>query len=273
MQLNPIYGDTPILQIEGLGDPSVAVRRQSLRLLDTLRELTDAQWAAQSRCELWSVKDVIAHLTSTNQFWAISFAAGMRGEPTTFLATFDPVASPERLVDGTRATPAAEILAKYEANVTAMLAALDAITDWSVPVEAPPGHLAANATALHALWDSWIHERDIAVPLGLPCVEDDEEMALILQYAAALSPAFYAAKNTGKTGTLVVEATDPDVTLAVEVGDQVRVLSGALGDGPLLRGPAVDLIEGLSHRAPLPDGIGPDDRWILVGLEEVFDKA
>jgi len=271
MQISPIYDTAPVLTIEGLGNPFAAVDRQRMRFLATLRALDDAQWDAPSRCDKWSVKDVVSHLAGTDQFWQISVAAALRGEPTRILTNFDPVATPEAMVDSMRAQSPAEVLAQYERNVNNLIDTLSRVTDWSVLAEAPPGHLPVNVTALHALWDSWVHERDIVIPLGLTPVEDDEEMALILQYAAALSPAFYASRRTGKRGVLTVATNDPTVAFTVDVGDTVVVRPGS-SDGPRLEGRTVDLIEGLSHRAPLP-ALAAEDQWLLVGLAEVFDVA
>jgi uncharacterized protein (TIGR03083 family) len=273
MQLSPRYDGPAILDIDGLGDPSAPLVRQRERFVAMLGGLSDEQWAAPSRCALWSVKDVVSHLIGTDRFWAISFAAAQRGEPTRFLATFDPVASPEQMVDGMRTLPADQVLEQYVANVEGFLATVAAVTDWSLPAEAPPGHLPSNVTALHALWDSWVHERDAALPLGLAPPEEPDEIGAILKYAAALSPALYAAKGSGQQGTLVVEATEPDLVFTVEIGELVRVHPGVVTDGPSLRGRAVELIEGLSHRGPLPNDLAPENQWLLVGLAEVFDVA
>jgi uncharacterized protein (TIGR03083 family) len=50
----------------------VPLLRQRRRLAALLGSLDDQQWATTSRCEQWSVQDVVAHLVSTNQFWAFS---------------------------------------------------------------------------------------------------------------------------------------------------------------------------------------------------------
>ena len=79
MRLKPRYDTPGFLRFEGpLDDPSVPLLRQRRRLASIVAELDDAQWATPSRCEGWSVQDVIAHLVDTDRFWAISIAAGRR---------------------------------------------------------------------------------------------------------------------------------------------------------------------------------------------------
>lgn len=276
MQLRPCYDADPILVIEGVTDPSAALLRQRRRLLATLESLTDEQWAAPSRCDEWTTQGVVTHLISTDQFWAISISSGLRGEPTKFLGSFDPVASPSQMVKDHAALTPAEVLERYRGALESLAAVVESVpTDqWTTAIaEAPPGHLSLAATALHALWDSWIHERDIAIPLGLPVTEDAEEMELILRYAVGLSPSFHASIGADKTGVLAVEATEPDLSLVVRAGGSVRVSDGTDAKAPRLKGRTVDLIEGLSHRAPLVHDLSGDDAWWLQGLAEVFDKA
>ena len=271
MQLSPRYESAPLLVFVDVADPSGPLRRQRERLLSLLRSLDDAQWDAPSRCEKWSVKDVVSHLVGVDRFWDLSFAAGTRGEPTTYLTNFDPVATPEQMVDGMRALSPRDVLAQFEAATLRFLATADGVTDWSLLAEAPPGHVPLCATAMHALWDAWIHERDIVIPLGLEPVADDEEIALALQYAAALSPALAVASGDGGQGALTVAATAPDVVFTVEIGDRVVVRDGD-GAGARLTGGAVELAEALSHRAATPS-LAPDDQWMLAGLSAAFDVA
>lgn len=274
MQLRPRYDAEPILIIDDVADPSAALLRQRRRLLATLESLTDEQWATQSRCEEWTTQGVVTHLASTDQFWGISFSAGLRGEPTKFLGTFDPVASPAKMVRDNASLTPAEVLDRYRTAFDGFASVVSGVAaeQWTTTLaEAPPGHLSLAATALHALWDAWIHERDIAIPLGLPVTEDDEEMELILRYAVGLSPSFHASIGAERTGVLAVEATDPDLSLLVHAGTSVRVANGSDASAPRLQGRTVDLIEGLSYRAPLVHDLGDADRWWLQGLAEVFD--
>lgn len=276
MLLTPRYDEPSFLRLDlPLGDPGVPLVRQRRRLASLVSGLDDEQWAAASRCEGWSVRDVIAHLVSTNQFWAFSMQAARAGKPTRFLATFDPVASPAELVEAGRSQPTAEVLASFvETNevLAAAVAGLDE-TGWSTLGEAPPGHVPLRAVALHALWDAWVHERDIVLPLGLVPVEEPDEITGSLAYVAALSPAFALAGGGTRHGAIAVEVTHPDFAFLVEVGESVVVRAeGAPVDALRLAGRAVDLLEALSVRAPLRCQVPDDQRWLVSGLAEVFDR-
>ena len=96
------------------------VLRQRRRLGGVLRQLDDEQWASPSRCAEWTVQGVISHLIGTNGFWAFAMKAALDGEPTRFLGTFDPVATPIAMVDGMRELTPAEVLAQYDESVDAM---------------------------------------------------------------------------------------------------------------------------------------------------------
>lgn len=277
MQLSPRYDGPPLLLLDlPGGDPSEPVLRQRQRLAEALADLDAEQWAAPSRCEGWSAQDVVTHLVSTNQFWAISITAGLSGEPTRFLATFDPVASPAQMVAKARGRAPAAVLEGFVESNLALAAALASVDEgaWCTTVaEAPPGHVALRAVALHALWDSWVHERDV-LPLGLPAVVEDDEVVGCLQYGAALGPAFLASAGSTRVGAYVVEATDPQLRCVVELGATVRVHDGDAPDGAVrITGSAVDLLEALSYRIPLDVDVPSGDAWMFGGLAEVFDRA
>lgn len=277
MLLTPRYEGPAILRIEGTTDDvSVPLLRQRRRLGELLAELDDDQWAAQSRCEAWSVRDVVAHLVGTDQFWFLSAQAALAGEPTRFLTAFDPVATPAQMVDHTRDTPPADLLASYRAGVEAFGGVLSGLDDerWEVPAEAPPGHIALRAMAHHALWDAWVHERDIVLPLGLAPVEEVDEMQACLRYAACLGPAFAASTGSQRPGTLAVVGTDPTATVVVQAGETVVGRDGDAPEGAVrLEGRTADLVEALSFRAPFPHDVPEDDRWLVAGLAVVFDLA
>ena len=237
--------------------------------------LSDDDWRAPTRCEGWTVQDVVAHMVGVNAFWEGSVLSGLAGAPTRFLDGFDPAATPALMVEATRSQTPAEVRDQFVKTNTGFLAAIAELDDtgWSTIAESPAGHVPIRLVAHHALWDCWVHERDIALPLGLTPVLEADEIASCLRYAAALSPAFAISAGTAKSGSFVVDASRPDVCFTLEVGDSVALRDGdAATDAPRLRGEAVDLVEALSIRAPLPDSTPTEWRRLLGGLATVFDS-
>ena len=275
MRLDPRYGDRPPLLIDlpPLAGPHPVVQ-QRRRLQAHLEALDDDAWRHPSRCDGWSAQDVVTHLTSTNQFWDLSVQQGLAGEPTTFLASFDPVASPAELVAQHGHRTPAETLAAFSSSNQALLATVVALDEvqHEVMAEAPPGHLPIRHVLDHALWDAWVHERDIRLPQRDAPMEDPNEVLTCLRYAAALGRAVSLAAGTGP-GSAVVTATDLGERLVVEVlGDQVRVHGGdAPPDAHHLGGRATELVEMLSRRdvgRPRPAAA----EWLSAGLAQVFDE-
>lgn len=277
MQISPRYGNDPILRMGG--DPSAVATpmlRQRRRFADLLAALDDDQWTAASRCDGWRMQDVAAHLTTVDQFWLVSLQSGLAGAPTEFLAGFDPQETPGQLVDSARGASPQETLAGYLAATEAFCAAIEVLDAgaWTTLVETPAGHVAVDALAHHALWDSWIHERDVLLPLGLEQVEEDDEVVASLRYAAALSPMFALQAGTAPgPGALVVAPDDLDACIVITSTDHVAVGDGdPPEDALVLRGPAVELLDALSVRAPHAQPVPADQAWLLAGLAEAFDQ-
>jgi uncharacterized protein (TIGR03083 family) len=270
------YDGPPLVSIElPPDDPSIPMVRQRERMAAALSDLDDAEWATPSRCDGWSVQDVVAHLVGVNAFWALSITKGREGEPTRYLTRFDPVDTPARMVEDARGVPPREVLDRFVESNTALAASLADLAqdDWtSVLAEGPPGHVSLRCIALHALWDSWVHERDVLLPLGRPTVVEDDEVRGSLRYVAALGPAFTVASGpTGRVGAYVVDAAGPDDRFVVELGTTVRLHDGEAPDGALhLRGPALELLEALSIRGPLEMAVADDQVWMLGGLARAF---
>jgi uncharacterized protein (TIGR03083 family) len=189
MQLTPVYGADPLIVLDGPPDAILGpVVRQRRRLVEALGRLDDDQWGRPTRCEGWDVRDVIVHLDSTNSFWSFSIGAGVAGSPTRFLATFDPVASPAALVAGAPSRPPSCSALRSVDRGAGHPARVARRPRVALVRRGPAGHISVSAVAHHALWDSWVHERDILVPLGIEQVVEPDEVAASLAHAAALSP-------------------------------------------------------------------------------------
>lgn len=275
MQLSPRYGSDPIITLDG--DPTAIAGpaiQQRQRLVDTLAKFDDKQWAHPSRCAGWTNRDVIVHLDSTNFFWSMSIEAGLNGTPTEFLAAFDPVESPAQFVAGSQDIEAAKVFERFAASSEKLNDQLKGLSDsdWSATAEAPPGHVSVSATVHHALWDSWVHERDVMLPLGMTPVVDPDEVGTTIRYAVALSPSFALMLDGSKVGGFGLRATNPELSLDIEIDGGVHVREGVGDAGFLLEGDAEELLEALSFREPLTQPIPSDDEWIFEGLRRIFDQ-
>ena len=277
MEVSPRYDGPPVLALDvTIGDVSVPLLRQRRRLGDFLATLDADQWATPSRCEGWSVQDVIAHLVGTNQYWGVSIHGGLKGEPTRYLAGFDPVATPAQMVDGLRALSPADVLEQYCASVEQLAGVVGDLDDaqWEMVAEAPPGHIAIRAVALHALWDAWTHERDVCLPLGTTPPVEPDEVADCLYYCAAIGPTLAATQGSTRAGALAVAATDPNVSFVVHAGSTVRVTDGPAPHGAAaIEGDSVTLVEGLTFRVPFEHGLDGEHVWLLGGLDQAFDRT
>lgn len=277
MLASPRYEGPPIISMSGdPGDQLAPFVRQRRRLQATLEALDPDDWSSPTRCDEWSVQDVVAHLVGVNAFWQASVRAGLAGTPTRVLVGFDPAVTPALMVEPMRELAPAEVLERFVASNDGLLAVFDGLDDgqWMTAAETPAGHVAIRVVAHHALWDCWIHERDIALPLGLtPAVEPDE-IRSSLRYVSALGPAF--ALSTGRTfaDVFAVEANDPNESFVLDVDHSVVVRDDDgrdRADEMCLRGGALTLVEALSLRAPLPASAPNSWRELLRGLATAFD--
>lgn len=276
MLLTPRYGDVPVMSVEVRADGPHPMVGQRRRLEAVLRSLTEDQWHHPSRCAGWTVQDVITHLTSTNAFWALSIQRGLAGEATCFLAAFDPAASPAALVAEHQGTPTDVTLERFATSTEALARVVEDLDDegWAKTAEAPPGHLPIRLVADHAVWDAWVHERDIVLPLGREPVVDDVEVRTCLRYGAALGRALALCIGASEPGIVEIQVTGPADRFVVDVGeDQVRIHAGPVpAGGRTIRADAVDLLEVLSRRDvgwPAP----PEAAWLTAGLAEAFDQG
>jgi uncharacterized protein (TIGR03083 family) len=287
MEIEPRYDGSPIVTLAGgerAGgtDVGVALVRQRRRLQAMLASLSDECWRTPSRCAGWTVQDVAAHLDGVNRFWHWSIGSGLAGAPTRVLSGFDPKATPAAMVDAARSAapgPAETLAALVESSeaLCDQVGALDG-EQWATIAEAPAGHVPVSTVVHHALWDCWVHERDVALPLGLAAVEEPDEVMASLRFAAALGPAFALQSGTSSPATLVVETTDPNGCVVVEVtGDHVEVHDGpdpsALPATVVVRDTAANLVEALSARAPLTYPVPEEHRWLVASLAEVFEAS
>lgn len=258
----------------GVPDDQLApASRQRRRFEALLADLSEEEWNAPSRCDGWSVHDVSAHLVGVNSFWSASLAAGLAGRPTRILGSFDPVETPELMVAQMRGLTRSEVLDQLAQTTDTFVNAMSELDDegWSMLAEAPPGHLPIRLMVQHALWDCWVHERDIAIPLGVKTPSEPDEVRSCLIYAAALSSALAVGGGHQIAGELALKSTDPSLSCFLEIDGTVTVRDDCpQTPAPCLEGDAVALVEALSLRAPFPSAAPVEWQQITDGFAEIF---
>ncbi|MDQ1402228.1 MAG: hypothetical protein QOG03_544 [Actinomycetota bacterium] len=258
--LRQFYGHDRHFALDGLGAPTDSFRRHRKRFLDALAGLSEEQWAAKTRCDAWNAKDVVQHLVSADGFWALTLQGRTNPEPTAFLRGFDPTTSPDEFIAPTREKGSGEALEAIAASTEQLAAALDGIGDdeWSLVSESPFGHMPVSVITSHALWDSWLHERDILLPLGQTVpVEEDELLtaaAFTLFLGGAQGGVLDDVDSVGDGPDDAIDASVafddlPGRALRVRIDRNVVVEAGTVDD-VAQGGSALEFVEAVSGRAP-----------------------
>ncbi|MEZ5381546.1 MAG: maleylpyruvate isomerase N-terminal domain-containing protein [Microthrixaceae bacterium] len=232
-------------------------RRHRRRFAERLGALTEAQWAMASRCDAWSVRDVVCHLVTTDAFWLASLAAAASGTPSTYLVDFDPSTSPESFVAPMRALADDEVLARFRDGTDAFVDAVEGLDAdvWAQRGESPMGHVPVRLVVGHAFWDSWLHERDVFVELGRALPVEPDELAAVTWYAlVAGSLQGGLIDDPAPVGPGLTEPLDvtlgfddlPDDPLRLRTDQGVRLERGG-GDATSV-GAALDMVESLTGR-------------------------
>jgi uncharacterized protein (TIGR03083 family) len=164
--------------VDELGDVGTPWLQHRRRLSKSLAALTDDQWTTTTRCTEWDARGVVGHLVTVDQYWVFALGNARAGQPPTrVLEHFNPSTSTNDMVGPLMELSNAELLERFDAGTEVFVAAIEAFTpgDWASIGESPLGHIPARYLFGHAFWDSWLHERDVFVPLGLgPPAEADE---------------------------------------------------------------------------------------------------
>lgn len=138
------------------------LRRCYASIDELLGRLTDEQWEVPSLCPAWDVRGVIGHLGGVEHM-----LLGVEPGSMTESIPFGKVG--EWLADVAELDHTA-FLERYRATVAARIAELDAFTDEQLdrPSLTPVGPGTYGRFMAVRVFDYWVHEQDVRVPLGLP---------------------------------------------------------------------------------------------------------
>ena len=220
-----------------------ALAEQHAELYGLVAGLDEAQWQRPSRCEGWSVADVVLHLSQTDEL-AIGSASGQFSEALGTLA--HGIGPPGNVDDGAdlmvardRGQPGSSVLERWKTGADHLRALLGA-TDPHARVVWVAGELSARTLATTRLAECWIHTGDVAEALNVELVPGDR-LRHIARLAWRTLPYAFARSGRELTGPVAFELVGPN-------GDPWRFEPD---DPPLTKvaGPAVDLCLVAARRA------------------------
>jgi uncharacterized protein (TIGR03083 family) len=164
-------------------DALAAYARHRRRFADEVMALSDAELLAPSRCAKWTVADVLRHGCDVDAWMQAIWSGG----PLPF-TSFDPRTTPHDSVMKSRAVPEDVVRDRYAASARVMAedVAGSGPERWGLPSICPAGLVPWWMSALHVFFDSWVHERDALLPLGVTPPAEPDETAPVLAWAVAL---------------------------------------------------------------------------------------
>ena len=143
---------------------------QQAELDGLISPVDDAAWGKPSRCDGWSISDVVLHLAQTNEM-ALGSLQGRFGEVLTELTRDLPPSKDVddgagMMVDHQRGAAPAEVYARWKTSVDELRDAFWA-ADERDKVQWVAGNLSARTLCTTRLAETWIHTNDVAYGLGV----------------------------------------------------------------------------------------------------------
>lgn len=236
---------------------------QHAELAGILEGLDATGRATPSRCEGWTVSDVVLHLAQTDEM-ALASLEGRLSEHVESVASVwaeardvDDGAGRMVALEREQQTPE-EIHGRWLEGAAALRAAA-ATLDPSARVLWVAGELAARSLLTTRLAECWIHTGDVAEPLGVDLAPTDR-LRPIARLAWRTLPYAFARAGRGAPGPVAFHLTGPR-------GDDWRFDPDGDPAPTVVTGPALDLCRVAGQRADAADtalrATGPDAAAVL----------
>jgi uncharacterized protein (TIGR03084 family) len=185
---------------ETVDDVVRALADQQTELTGILDGLDDDAWRRPSRCDGWTVADVVLHLAQTNEM-AIASVDGRFAEYLADVGRQLGDAPRTNVDDGAalmvakeRSRPLADLKARWRSTVNEFLGRLDH-TDFRRRVTWVAGELSVRTLVTTRLAETWIHSGDVADGLGIQ-LQPDERLKHVARLAWRTLP--YAFERGGR---------------------------------------------------------------------------
>lgn len=241
-----------ISEMEGWSEGAEAVyailRRRRHAFLELLNNIEESQFNAQSRCTDWSVHEVVRHVRDVTKVH-ISMLDETEypfGNPRNFSPKTSPAAW-MRHSEGESVRETVDELSQLIQREGELF--LRRVMEGSPQVKQGPlrRKLHWSVFGTHTIWDAWMHERDICIPLGLDVPLDGEEGRLMVMYTllAASAPAAWSGDYVE---TAIKLYGSPDCTYRIgHSNSHVYVQTGGRAD---VGGDMAVLLDSLAGRGP-----------------------
>lgn len=133
---------------------------------DLVDQLEPGQWSTQSLCPDWTVRGVLTHLGAVEHM--------LRGKAPGSMAEALPFDEVGAWMQSVASLSDSEVLDRYREVIAARREELAAMSDddFELPCMTPVGPGTYGRFMDVRVFDFWVHEQDIRVPLGLPGHED-----------------------------------------------------------------------------------------------------
>jgi uncharacterized protein (TIGR03084 family) len=193
-------------------DIVAALAEQQSELLGVVTDLEERDWQGRSRCEGWTVGDVVLHVAQTNEM-AIASARGRFAE---FLTEVGRDVGPATSVDdgaalmvqAQRGAPGAAVRDRYKAGADELLDLLAAI-DPHLRVEWVAGQMSVRTLATTRLAETWIHTGDVADALDVE-LAPAPRLRHVARLAWRTIPYAFARAGRELHGPVAFELSGPD---------------------------------------------------------------
>lgn len=241
-------------------------------MLDTAARVPVDRWGSPSSCSSWTLHQTLRHAADVVQLEA---ASSTGEEIPLSMDGFDPNLTPEAWLAHSAAESAQDTIDRYarcseisNAAIAERLAGPDPGT-----VDGPYGTAHWSTIGVHLFWDAWVHQADMAIPLGIDVPDSLAERRLAAMYGLLMGtlPARESvdrfegtvslAHQGGQPLVLGFQGSSADLSVTELPPDATAELSGEL----------VPVTLALSGRGALADVLsGPDE---LVGALSMVGKV
>ena len=236
-----------------------ALRDQQAELDGYVADLDEAGLLQPSRCDGWTVADVLLHLAQTNEMAVASVAGELASFAEGATAKMAPVGSVDEwagaYVDMQRGSASAA-RDRWQASAAAQAEAFASV-DPAARLTWVAGELAARSLATTRLAECWIHTVDVAVAFG-PEPAPKERLWHIARLVWRTVPYALGQSGVDAAGPIAFELEAPDGTTWCfgDPSEAVTVVTGTALDLCTVAGQRADAFDtGLTATGPDADAV------------------